>query len=195
MSLKLSIRQAIGAAAFAACLFTSASGQDFSAGLTVGINASQIDGDRQGGYNKAGLSAGGYVARQFTEHWGAALELRLSQKGAKWNPHGDKLSLTYIDVPLMARYSIWEITAEAGLIPGFLAGQKVVDGLMQEFSTRAYRRFSLEAAAGVSYNITRHLWGGIRFAYSALPIASVSGGRITSRQYNNYIAANIGYNF
>lgn len=60
-----------------------ANAKDFKSGILLGINASQVDGDQNGGYNKLGLQGGFFVSQQFWEKSGLQLEILYSQKGSQ----------------------------------------------------------------------------------------------------------------
>jgi hypothetical protein len=88
----------------------SAQRSPFKAGISVGLNRSQVDGDKQSGYNKSGLNlalrAGIIVSKTFE----VRTELLYNFKGSQ--PKGNeltaermmKLSLYYAEVPLLAKF-------------------------------------------------------------------------------------------
>ena len=55
--------------------------QNFDAGFTLGLTATQVDGDGYGGFDKAGPIAGIWVSRNFKGSWMGRMELRYAQKG------------------------------------------------------------------------------------------------------------------
>ena len=60
--------------------------QEFKAGLTAGINAAQVDGDRMSGFYKAGFSGGLFVYRDFGNLSRFQVEFLYSNKGSKTSP-------------------------------------------------------------------------------------------------------------
>ena len=56
--------------------------QGFKAGFTLGIAATQVDGDTYGGFDKAGPVAGVWVGRNLGNSWLGRMELRYAQKGS-----------------------------------------------------------------------------------------------------------------
>ena len=67
------------------CLFSlslTGFGQTFSAGLALGFNMSQIDGDKLAGYNKLGVATGARVDAKLDERWKLGMELLFSQMGS-----------------------------------------------------------------------------------------------------------------
>jgi hypothetical protein len=62
-----------------------ARGQGFRAGIIAGISATQISGDDLGGFDKAGLVAGGMVSTNISKKLDLAMEITFFQKGSKKN--------------------------------------------------------------------------------------------------------------
>lgn len=161
--------------------------QEFKGGLCLGLSASQIDGDSQSGYHKAGIFGGMYVQRVLTDIVSAQLEMQYIQKGAYNKNTESKLSAHYIDVPMLVQYRKWDFIFEAGLVPGVLIGAKVVSDFNIEYDIDTYRRFSLNIAGGARYLVAKKLGVSARIAYSALPIASISNAYKTRNQYHNVL--------
>ncbi|MDX2248616.1 MAG: outer membrane beta-barrel protein [Bacteroidia bacterium] len=57
--------------------------QNFSGGLVLGINASQIDGDNFKGYHKRGGTLGGYVNYRFSKTFSVQPEILFEQLGSR----------------------------------------------------------------------------------------------------------------
>ncbi len=111
----------------------------FGAGLLVGMNAAQIDGDELRGFDKAGLSLGGRFAVRLAPRWEMSMDLLYSQRGSRAPYSKDnatpanKYSLHYLEVPFLVRIREWAaVTTD---------------------ETAFYR---LEAAAGFSYSRLIH---------------------------------------
>lgn len=102
----------------------SLSAQRFHGGLLAGMNVSQIDGDTWAGFSKAGFVGGAYVFTDFTEKWGAQLEIKYSSKGSaspKYSYDNIKFRLRYIEIPILANYNIVKkFAVHGGLSIGFL---------------------------------------------------------------------------
>jgi len=102
------------------CLFTLATShaQRFGAGLILGFNASQIDGDFYAGYHKVGLVGGiqGFVA--IKDKVDIGIELRYSQLGsrsvAKTQTTAQPFNATfnYAEIPVTINYKDWYIENE-----------------------------------------------------------------------------------
>lgn len=93
-----------------------AEAQEFNAGFSLGISASQLDGDNLSGYNKLGLRAGALVERAIsdrTDWWfGILYQTKGARKYYRQNNNVNnlqsgpfrKLTLHYIDVPIGINY-------------------------------------------------------------------------------------------
>src|SRR5687768_1040627 len=82
--------------------------QEFNAGLRFGMDASQVNGDRLAGFDKAGILAGVFVNRNFSERISVQMEMIFIQKGSR-RPLDDfntyyRLRVHYIEVPVLLRY-------------------------------------------------------------------------------------------
>ncbi len=87
--------------------------QRFKAGVIVGLNASQIDGDRFYGYNKLGLVAGLNGVTILNDKMEMSIELLYSQRGSRSSlvPGNSifpfKISTDFIEVPVLFNYKDW----------------------------------------------------------------------------------------
>jgi len=180
--------------------------QPFSGGFFAGMSASQVDGDTYAGYNKIGLTAGGYISSEFNRSWKWKTELRYIQKGAvKKNTIEDpdyyRLAIHYVEVPFMVQYYINEqLYLEAGLAPDIYLFHKEEDeiGDIPSNEGPAYHRFGLNAGAGVGYFITENIIIGLRNSYSAIPMRDHASGQtylLNRGQYNNVLAISLYYHF
>lgn len=85
----------------------------FQAGLTLGVNISQLDGDEYAGYRKIGAQAGIQGIVNITDHFFISTEILFSQRGARPS-NKEKLEdfenfidirLNYIEVPFLINVS------------------------------------------------------------------------------------------
>jgi len=146
-------------------MYPESSGQRFKAMAIVGANASQIDGDNLYGFNKLGLSAGGRLSYANDKSIDYALEMLYSQRGSSVkffnNADGDKISLNYIEIPLIVSIRDWyiekdgyyKVRAEGGISYGYLFGA-AASGFNEEY----FRKHDVSwlMAAGINFNKT---WG------------------------------------
>lgn len=111
----------------------TATAQRFQAGVVAGANLSQIDGDRLGGFNQPGLSAGGKVATILSERWQVSLELLYSQQGSRRSNNDDpfsayeKIRLNFIEVPVLINFKEWKFHLSGGVAYNRLINFKVID--------------------------------------------------------------------
>lgn len=168
--------------------------QEFKSEIYGGVIASQIDGDRYAGYNKAGLIIGGAVSKDFNKKWAWQMGLRYSQKGSKFSNNKSskyyKAVLHYIDLPVTIRYyQNKKISYELGLSFNYLI--KALEdkgGYGLEDAYPSFNSFELASVGGVYYHFTKKLSIGGHISYSILPIRPYSSGNeafMDKGQYNN----------
>jgi Outer membrane protein beta-barrel domain len=176
----------------------------------AGFVASQVDGDSYSGYNKAGLQGGVFVRTSFTKVFGAQLEIHYTGKGARKpvsseDPEVYKVSLHYIDVPVLASIGIKQVAAvELGLVPGYLFAKSGEDsgGKLPDEYLVSYKNFDLATLVGIRFNITEKLGVNFRYQYSLVSIRDGDSGAAYyawpgklfsdgTGDYNNYLTLGI----
>jgi hypothetical protein len=169
------------------------SAQRFKGGIVMGMNVSQIDGDRFPGYNKAGLVGGAFVYTDFKDKWGALMEIRYAAKGSaapKYYSYVRKFRLQYIEIPVLAQYEpVKKLKLQFGLSFGFLFDAAQSDGYGYEKFEEIPSRGEIAACAGINYSVTKHFDVNARFSYSILPVFSNYTGSTwgTGAWYNNVL--------
>lgn len=106
-------------------------GQKFDGGVMLGLVGSQVAGDLRGGYDKAGVNAGGWVSLDISPKSTLQMELAYVQKGSRENQDWERgiertyiMRLGYVELPLLYRYAYNErIGIETGLGMNFLIHQ------------------------------------------------------------------------
>jgi len=151
--------------------------QQFSAGAFAGVTASQVTGDSHAGYNKLGLTAGGFVNREisYNIHW--QIGIKYVSRGVYKGPSDTDLSLyrstyRYIEIPLSVHYLHNEkVQVEAGTSPEVLINTVFSDqdGILDPANYPDNRRFGLSVFAGLYYWFNNTTGVGIRYTYSAIP--------------------------
>ena len=180
--------------------------QPFEGGFFGGLSASQVDGDTYSGFNKVGLTAGGYISSDLARPWKWKAELRYIQKGAFQrtsidNPDYYRLAIHYVEIPLLIQYFINDqLYLEAGLAPDVYLFHKEEDEYddIPGDEGPAYHRFGLNAGAGIGYFITDRIIVGLRNSYSAIPMREHASGQtylLNRGQYNNVLALSLYYHF
>lgn len=194
------------------CIFSTLSmSQSFKGGLLLGLTTTQVDGDRMDGYNKPGAQLGGYVKTKIKGNFGMSFELKLIQKGSRnrssvENPYFYKISLNYIETPLLLNYTYKEkLIGEAGVGLGYLALQKEEDvngSIYPQGSPHPFSKFEFSATVAIKYKISKHFFADIRFSYSIIRIRKRYEGMDESYwtlgdngQFNNLLGLAIYYQF
>ncbi len=178
--------------------------QEFGASIDAEVVASQIDGDRFGGYNKFGFTVGGSVHRFFVKNTiGAKMGLRYVRKGShsEETEHSQfyMTELHYAELPITAFYRWKDFEFEAGLSAGYLLKAKEdTDGYGLREPNYQYRKADVCAIAGVRYNLFGSIWANAQFNYSALAIRkyhSAQDSYMVSGQHNNLLMFGLCYEF
>jgi opacity protein-like surface antigen len=172
-------------------------GQHFKAGFTLGVAATQVDGDGHSGYNKAGPILGIWVSRNLGGNLFARFELRYIQKGSYAKNTDDgayyRIRLHYIEMPLLIGYRFVNgFSAKAGLSGGYLAEAKEMNELggFPPEDISAFRKYEVAGLAGIEYNYSERWALGVLYSYSILPIRPFEGNityRLQRGQYNNVL--------
>jgi hypothetical protein len=179
---------------FFLCLFFQAFSQSrFNAGIFGGIAATQVSGDNYGGFDKAGIIAGGLVNRKFSPKFSIQLELMYIQKGSR---HIDSLSfyqmkLSYAEIPLMFRYHQSDrLIAEAGISYGRLLAFMEEDATAALTDRIPFYPYEVSIMGGFNFALYKKLWMDWRFSTSILPIRPHPGGAtyyLNRGQYNTVL--------
>lgn len=178
--------------------------QNFNAGLTLGIAATQVDGDGYGGFDKAGPIGGIWVSRNFHRNWFGRMELRYTQKGsyAKTSTETSsfyRMRLHYFEVPLLTGYRFVNgFQTIAGLSAGYLGGaQEMTDlGSFPDEDIDAFKKFEMAGIVGIEYNYSERWAIGTYFSYSLAPIRNHRGSityRLNKGQYNQVLELIVRY--
>lgn len=154
--------------------------QRFDAGFVCGLAATQVDGDGNGGYNKAGPIAGIWVGRSLSPALYARMELRYIQKGSYAKNVEDGVStsfyrmrLNYFEIPLILGYRLKNgFNPLVGLSGGYLITAKEMNqyGSFPPEEIQKFHKVEFAGLFGLEYNRSEH-WSfyGI-FTYSLIPI-------------------------
>lgn len=189
--------------------------QTFTGGLVAGLNLAQVDGDMYFGYNKPGLSTGGYVRINFNPVWSAGMELLYTQKGSRGDAVIESsytgsyvakchIGLNYVEVPVTVRYKYAGFAVEAGASYSRLV--KTNEWILVQPSVpidKQQNRFNdnaLDYVFGLSRKVRRHLLAELRFQYSIISIRPTDrvppGYAYGSKgQFNNLFCARLAYEF
>ncbi len=180
----------------------------FEAGLKIGVNGSQIDGDGYTGWDKAGLNLGVFARTDFSEKWGMQFDLLYSQKGSRDPQDADNnkfnyylIRLDYVEVPVLAQYSFSRFRAEFGPTFGVLVNsyEENENGEIP-VSAFDFKPFELGYTLGGYMDITERFFLNIRYNRSFLPVSNEF--RFLQAQfgffggsYNSSFSFAVGFNF
>jgi len=176
--------------------------QGFVGGVSLGLSASQIDGDKMSGYKKPGLIAGVFVLRKLSDNYGFQLGLQYIGKGAQQNIDLDagiresrKTHLDYLEAPVLYNYYYKKFKFDCGLSANYLINSSMeINGY--EIPEKQYDMNSIDfdLKAGVNYFVSQKLLVNLRFSYSIFPFLK-SSSDIGNRWYNNTIEISGNYIF
>jgi len=82
----------------------------FTASIVAGVNISQIDGDEDGSYSKAGFNGGARGGVRFGKRMELCTEILFAQKGSYVDRIDKLYHLDYVEVPVLFYYKDWEAT-------------------------------------------------------------------------------------
>lgn len=146
----------------------------FKAGIVVGFNASQLDGDRFRGYSKLGLHAGLKVKYLLPSKpkIGLGVEMLFSMKGSSQDLNFSaansnaqfKIKMNYIEIPLLVSYKEWNIDFHAGVSYGRLISATEV--YMTTYQDDDFRKDDMNVLLGATYVFLEN-WGvTLRYSHS-----------------------------
>jgi hypothetical protein len=179
------------------------SGQKFNGGFLAGVGAAEISGDRLEGPNKAGIYAGGFVNRYFTERSSAQMELNFVQKGSRKNPDSLDYStyllrLNYVELFLNYKWDFGHIfTLEVGPSLGVLIkSYEEADGFI--LTEPPFNATDLSGNFGLFVWLTQHWQFNVRYSNSILAVRPHSQGQTykwNRGQYNEVLSFTFHYTF
>lgn len=159
--------------------------QTFKAGLILGLNASQIDGDDVGGYSNPGLRTGIRASTMFSnEKLQLDTDMLFSQRGSR--PSANEVNIIgldwsfrmdYVEVPVTLRYSDWyvedgdyyKVYAKGGLSYGRFFRSKHSDLSPFRNIDEYINNNDLSITAGMGVYLKKHLQAEINYTRSIFP--------------------------
>jgi len=183
------------------CVFSiNVHAQNFGGGIILGLSTSQVSGDNLGGFNKAGLLAGGFIDLQLSKTLKGQMEMTFIQKGSN-NPKMIEneitdISLSYIEIPLVIKYQQSNIIAiETGFETAFLINAYDND-LYSEIRKHPFNKMDVSIFIGMDYSINPQLILNSRISNSILPIREHASGatfQLNKGQYNSVLSFALHY--
>lgn len=164
------------------CLFITCTvnAQRFNAGLILGMNLSQLDGDKQQGYNKLGLQIGARGSAVINKRLELSTGLIYTQKGSTFEKKilKEVIRLNYMEVPILINYRTsyseekrfyrWQWFT--GVSVGRLISSSVEEDKRDDFDFMATTDFlnstDITHIIGFNYYLNPHLAMGIQSSVS-----------------------------
>lgn len=94
----------------------------FQAGVVLGLNASQIDGDKLRGFYKFGVQTGIKADAVLSDRWKIGIEILFSQQGARQSkfdvPSSEldvqEIQFNMVEAPVLVHFRDWKLQVTAG---------------------------------------------------------------------------------
>lgn len=157
--------------------------QRFKAGVIIGTNASQINGDDLAGYNKLGLRAGLRGLVDLGERSDLAIDILFSERGASSELFPNNMFLRrlvrtqYIEVPVLFIFRDWlsdeghyKVHAAGGLSYGRLFNSSVETFAVVEDEQENFSDNDLSLVLGVGFAPTPKIEFAVRYNRSLIPL-------------------------
>ena len=182
-------------------------------GIKGGFNGATFSGtDSKGSEYKAGFAAGGFLNFGISDQISIQPELLYSQKGASadgqtfgsYNDATAKVTLGYIDVPILARVNTGDdgkgLFFELGPQGSFLlhqrsfiedSGGKEISGT-RSTSTDDFNKVVIGYVGGIGYQITSGLQLGVRYAGD---FSQIYKDNLGANVHNSVFQFQVGYAF
>jgi len=155
---------------FSLLTFTQLQAQYFGGGISVGMNASQIDGDAVKGFNQAGLSLGVFVNYEVGDNIYIQPELIFEQLGSSFEgivfvrtSHLSLPLLLKINIPVEIGSNTQAIQLHAGPVLGLLIRAR--NDIGNDLSNNL-KSYDTRLVAGLSYRLGPGFSFMLRYGYS-----------------------------
>jgi hypothetical protein len=170
-------------------------------GLKVGLNRSQVIGDKLGGYNKPGFNGGVFSQLRLSKKNTAQFEVLFSEKGSAHSRHKNYpnyyatppyfIKLLYIDLSFLFQIHQKKIVYEFGLGLGYLIEQKEDTGEPNRNLNDVKYPFSKTEKIfiiGLGYSFKDFMGVNFRYSNSIVPIR-----KTPSAQFNSVFTLALSY--
>lgn len=152
--------------------------QNFEGGLSIGMNASQVDGDFSSGFNQIGLRVGAFAVYPFSAGFSLKGQLLFEQLGSADGDRGGLIVRTnYFSFPLLGQFYIpiiiggesKDLKVQLGPCIGALLNAKDQFGEFTGLNT-----FDVRLMAGMEFPLGKH---GLSLLYG-YSISSLAGSTV-----------------
>jgi hypothetical protein len=186
----------------------AAQAQFIHGGFKVGVNASQVSGDKLSGFNKAGIHGGMYAGFSVSQQTRMQIEMLFTQKGSRRNAKPDKgiystyiMRLNYIEIPVLMT---WKGNSYLE-IEGGLSYAQLIKNVDVEFDENGvmpgqnpFRKYEISGMIGMNYLLSENTRINFRAVNSLFPIREHAGGGtylLNRGQYNSVLMLGFVYHF
>lgn len=185
-------------AAIATIATSTAQDKPLTWGLKAGFSWSTFRGaDQSLVDSKPDFQGGAFIHTQCTDWLGVQFELLYMGQGAKDKVSGEKLNLSYLTVPVLAKFYVAKgLALNAGVQVGYLLGSKLTGSDLSSSEVRsdlALHRFDIAIPLGVSYQFDMGLMLDFRYAIGVTPV--YEGWARDNMTTNQNFTLSVGYRF
>jgi opacity protein-like surface antigen len=180
-------------------LFTSDDERVFHAGLSLGINFCQVDGDGLVGYHKVGLAGGATIYTRLLPILHASLGIGYSQKGSV-EPGRYRLNLNYVELPLLFHLfpkGKFHYSAGASYNRLISSKEEAEDaGIVVNEDMYSFHKADWNVMAGVSYHLSGQWFLSGQYQYtiqSMRDVADIPPGYGYANERNNVVSLRLLY--
>jgi hypothetical protein len=172
--------------------FTNANAQKIKFGAKAGINITNITGNNTSSLEAVSAFNFGLVTEiPIAKKFSFQPELMFSGQGYSFEGRdGNLVSLSYLNVPLMAKYYVTKgLSLEAGPQIGYLLSAKNASTNVKD----AFKKVDFAANLGIGYKLENGLNFGARYNFGLSNINNVSGD--SNKFRNTVFQISVGYFF
>lgn len=162
----------------------SANAQKVKFGVKAGINVNQIaakfDGESDNSDSKVGFYAGGLAEIGVSENFAVQPELLFSMVGGKEDD--TKLNLSYISVPVLAKYKVEGFSIYLGPQVGFLMAAKAKNDDESQDIKDSFKSIDFAGVLGAGYTMENGFGFDARYQ---LGLSNILDGGDSDNSYKN----------
>lgn len=181
---------------------------EFEGGLKIGGITSQVAGDTYAGYNKIGITGGGFIEVLFSDKNSFQMEILYSNKGSRNKPdtkNGDfsyyRLKLNYIEIPVSYIFHRDKLALEGGLYYGILLNSSQDNGSGEREVVPPYLNYDFGGQIGLGYDLLEDQLSFVIVGSSSIlptrkaPVNANPGLAYISGGFNAAISFSLEYTF
>ena len=184
--------------------------KESSYGVKGGLNIATWIGNVGNVSSKIGINFGIFTAIKISNRFSIQPELIYSSQGIKFNSitvkiggvdysAEGKINLSYLDLPIMAKYYVFEkISLDFGPQLGFLTTAKTEgtlngNSLSQDIKDN-FKALDFGLNLGTEYVFSKNISAGVRYNFGLINIAKTQQGE-NSKARNSILSLSLGYKF